>query len=177
MSDHTKTEKPPKKKGALGKLMPLLIGLTVGAAGVGGGLYAMKPEAFAAHTDGPREDPNAPKKVKRDGAGEGHYEASYFALSQPFTSNLKDSSQFVQLSISLGTFYDESFLKKLKTHEMALRSAALMAIADERYDAVSTMSGKQALATKLKDVLNKELKKHGEIAGIDTVYFTGFIVQ
>ena len=177
MSNDIKPDKPLKKKSMLGKLMPVFIGLAVGVAGVGGGLYAMKPEVFTAHPEGPKEDPDAPKKVKREGAGEGRYQASYFALSQPFTSNLKDSSQFVQLSISLGTFYDETFLEKLKTHEMALRSAALLVIADESYDAVSTMSGKQALATKLKGVLNKELKKHGEVAGIDTVYFTGFVVQ
>jgi flagellar protein FliL len=178
MSDDVKAEKAPKKKkGLIGKLTPVLVGLLIGAAGVGGGLYAMKPEAFASDHAAPKEDPNAPKKVPREGAGEGHYEASYFAISQPFTSNLKDSSQFVQLSISLGTFYDETFLEKLKSHEMALRSAALLVIADESYDAVSTIAGKQALATKLKAVLNKTLKERGEVAGIDTVYFTSFVVQ
>lgn len=177
MSDEPKAEKPAKKKGMIGKLMPVIIGLVVGAGAVGVGLYAMKPEVFAATPHGPKEDPNAPKKVKREGGGEGHYQASYFALSQPFTSNLKDSSQFVQLSISLGTFYDETFLEKLKTHEMALRSAAILVIADENYDTVASISGKQALAKKLKDTLNKTLKERGEIAGIDTVYFTGFVVQ
>ncbi len=176
MSNEPKAAKPPKKKGLIGKLMPVMIGLIVGAAGVGGGLYAMKPEVFAAH-DGPKEDPNAPKKVPRKGAAAGHYEASYFALTQPFTSNLKDSSQFVQVSISLGTFYDETFMEKLKAHEMALRSAALLVIANESYEEVSTITGKQALAAKLKDVLNKTLKERGEVTGIDTVYFTGFVVQ
>jgi flagellar protein FliL len=177
MSDEPQAMKPAKKKGLIGKLMPVLIGLILGAASVGGGLYAMKPEVFATAPQGPKVDPNAPKKVKREGGGEGHYEASYFALSQPFTSNLKDSSQFVQLSISLGTFYDETFLEKLKTHEMALRSAALLVIADENYNAVATIAGKQALAKKLKDTLNKTLKERGEVPGIDTVYFTGFVVQ
>lgn len=176
MSDEAKAEKPAKKKGLIKKLMPMIIGLLVGAGGVGGGLYVVNPQAFAAKAEGVHEeDPHAPKKVKRE-SGKG-YEASYFALSQPFTSNLRDSSQFVQLSISLGTFYDETFLEKLKTHEMALRSATLLVIADESYDAVSTIPGKQALANKLKDVLNKTLKERGEIQGIDTVYFTSFVVQ
>jgi uncharacterized membrane protein YfcA len=48
MSDEAKPDKPTKKKGAVGKFMPILIGLLVGAAGVGGGLYALKPEVFAA---------------------------------------------------------------------------------------------------------------------------------
>jgi flagellar protein FliL len=174
MSDEA-TAKPPKKKGLIGKMMPVLIGLIVGAAGVGGGLYAIKPEVFAGGHDAPKEDPNAPKRVEREG-GNG-FEASYYALSQPFTSNLKDSSQFVQLSISLGTFYDETFLEKLKAHEMALRSAALLVIADQGYESVSTIAGKQALAAQLKDVLNKTLKERGEVPGIDTVYFTSFVVQ
>jgi flagellar protein FliL len=178
MSDDAKADKPPKKKGLIGKLMPVIIGLVLGAAGVGGGLYVVNPAAFSASAHAsPKEDPNAPKKVKREGGREGQYEASYYALSQPFTSNLKDSSQFVQMSISLGTFYDETFLEKLKTHEMALRSAALLTIADEHYESVATIEGKQALADKLKSVLNKTLKERGEVPGIDTVYFTGFVVQ
>ena len=38
MSDEAKADKPKKKKGIIGKLMPVIIGLVVGAAGVGGGL-------------------------------------------------------------------------------------------------------------------------------------------
>lgn len=177
MSDEPMAKTTVKKRGLVGKMMPILFGLSLGAASVGGGLYAMKPAVFATTPSGPKEDPDAPKKVKRDGAGEGHYEASYFALSQPFTSNLKDSSQFVQMSISLGTFYDEKFIEKLKTHEMALRSATLMVIADENYDNVANIAGKQALAKKLKVALNKTLQERGEIPGIDTVYFTGFVIQ
>ncbi len=177
MSDDPTAKILTKKKGLIGKMMPILIGLVVGAAGVGGGLYVVKPDAFAADYSGPKVDPDAPKKVKREGGGEGSYQASYFALSQPFTSNLRDSSQFVQMSISLGTFYDEKFLEKLKTHEMALRSATLLVIADENYDAVASISGKQALAQKLKVELNKTLKERGEVPGIDTVYFTGFVIQ
>ncbi len=178
MSDDAKAEKPVKKKGLIGKMMPILISLVVGGAGVGGGLYAMKPEIFSGgHEGAPKEDPHAPKKVKREGGAEGAYAASYFALQQPFTSNLKDSTQFVQLSISLGTFYDEKFVEALKTHEMALRSTTLLTVADQDYDAVATIDGKQKLAALLKDRLNKTLKERGEIAGIDTVYFTSFVVQ
>jgi flagellar protein FliL len=178
MSDDAKADKPIKKKGIIGKLMPILISLIVGGAGVGGGLYAMKPEVFAVkHPEGSKEDPDAPKKVKREGGAEGAYAASYFALQQPFTSNLKDSTQFVQLSISLSTFYDEKFVEALKTHEMALRSTTLLTVADQNYDAVATIDGKQKLAALLKDRLNKTLKERGEIAGIDTVYFTSFVVQ
>jgi flagellar protein FliL len=178
MSDDAKAEVPAKKKkGMIGKMMPILIGLVVGGAGVGGGLYAMKPEAFATKHEGPKADPNAPKKVKREGADDGHFAASYFPITQPFTSNLKDSTQFVQLSISLGTFYDEKFVEALKTHEMALRSTTLLTVADQNYEAVATIDGKQKLAALLKERLNKTLKERGEIAGIDTVYFTSFVVQ
>jgi flagellar protein FliL len=171
VSDEKDAKAPKKKKGLIGKMMPVLIGLVLGAGGVGGGLYAVKPEAFKA----------APAKSKKAEAAheeEGEEkESKYFALSQPFTSNLKDSQQFVQLSISLGTYRDEAFVETLKTHEMALRSAALLTIADQTYDQVATSEGKAALAAKLKDVLNKALKERGAAPGIDTVYFTGFVVQ
>ena len=81
MSDDALAAKTPKKKGLIGKMMPILTGLIVGAAGVGGGLYAMKPEVFAVkHAEGPKEDPNAPKKVKREGGGEGAYAEVIFRL-------------------------------------------------------------------------------------------------
>lgn len=172
MSDDKEAKAPNKKNGLIGKMIPVLVGLILGAGGVGGGLYAVKPDVFKAeHAKG--------KKVEatHDNEGDSEKETKYFALSQPFTSNLKDSQQFVQLSISLGTYRDEAFVETLKTHEMALRSAALLTIADQTYDQVATSQGKAALAAKLKDVLNKALKERGASPGIDTVYFTGFVVQ
>jgi flagellar protein FliL len=173
VSDDKKTEAPkaPKKKGVIGKMMPVLVGLVLGAGGVGGGLYAVKPEAFKA------EQAKGKKAEAAHDEGDSEKESKYFALSQPFTSNLKDSQQFVQLSISLGTYKDEAFVETLKTHEMALRSAALLTIADQTYDQVATSQGKTALAATLKEVLNKALKDRGAAPGIDTVYFTGFVVQ
>jgi flagellar protein FliL len=165
-----KEAKAPKKKGLIGKMMPVLAGLVLGAGGVGGGLYAVKPEAFKA-------EPAKGKAAEAAHEEETDKESKYFALSQPFTSNLKDSQQFVQLSISLGTYRDETFVEALKIHEMALRSAALLTIADQTYDQVATSEGKSALAARLKDVLNKALKDRGAAPGIDTVYFTGFVVQ
>jgi len=176
MSDDKKGDAPKaKKKGLLAKLMPVVIGLLVGAGGVGGGLYAVKPEVFKA-------EPKKAKAAKGHDAEEEDHKAEgakahYFAIQQPFTSNLRDSAQFVQLSISLGTYRDEAFVEALKTHEMALRSAALLTIADQTYESVATSAGKAALALKLKDVLNKTLKERAEPQGIDTVYFTGFVVQ
>jgi flagellar protein FliL len=183
MAETSKPEGPrPKKKGLLARMTPLLIGIVAGATGVGGGLYAMKPGVFAATAkSAPTEDTNAPKMVRREGAAGAHgaaaFQATYYPFQQPFTSNLKDSTQFVQLSVSLGTFYDETFVEKLKVHEMALRSAALLVIADQPYERVSSIDGKQALAAQLKVVLNKTLKERGEFPGIDTVYFTSFVVQ
>lgn len=165
-----KATKAPLKKGVIGRIMPVLIGLVLGAGGVGGGLYAVNPEAF-------KVEPVEGKKAEAAHEEEAEKEAKYFALSQPFTSNLKDSQQFVQLSISLGTYKDEAFVETLKAHEMALRSAALLMIADQTYDQVATSEGKTALAAKLKDVLNKALKDRGASPGIDTVFFTGFVVQ
>lgn len=172
MSDEAKAkaEKPPKKKGMIGKSMPVVVGIILGAGGVGGGLYAVKPDAFKAA-------PVAAKKGEAAHEPSEKGEAKYFALAQPFTSNLKDSQQFVQLSISLGTYGDEKFLESLKLHEMALRSAALLTIADQGYAQVADSAGKAALAARLKDVLNKTLKERGEAPNIDTVYFTGFVVQ
>jgi flagellar protein FliL len=158
----------PKKKKFIGQIFPVAIGILVGGGGVAAGLYFVEPAVLRAEAKTGRVE---------QGAETDHKEAKYFALAQPFTSNLKDSQQFVQLSISLGTYGDETFVEALKAHEMALRSAALLTIADQRYDDVATSAGKTALASTLKTVLNKTLNERQAPGQIDTVYFTGFVVQ
>lgn len=168
MNDDTKIQMAPRKRGMLARSVPIAAGMLLGGAGVGGGLYAVRPDVFklsASATQSP-----LPREGERR-------EARYYALTQPFTSNLKDSQQFVQLSIALGTYGDEAFVDVLKANEMALRSAALMTIADQRYDEVTSSAGKVALAQRLRKVLNDVLKERDARPAIDRVYFTGFVVQ
>jgi flagellar protein FliL len=188
MSDKDTAEKPAKKKGGKKKLFLILAGvLVVGAGGVGAGLYVGQ-SASAAH----QEDPNRPKLVAREGvevsdselsgkAGKHpdptKFQASYYPLKDSFTANLADSDGFVQAGIGVSTYYDERVLKRVETHEMAIRSAVLMTLSDQDTMTVATQEGREKLRKELKTAINGVLERKEGFGGVDDVYFTSFVVQ
>lgn len=197
MSDET--EAKPQKKGGARKM--LLIGagaiLLVGG-GVGAGLYASGLGLTGGHGEAKAEDPNIPKLVPKEG-GEGadlhaapkgkhaggeepspdptKYQATFYPIEQSFTSNLRDSDGFVQLGIGVSTFYDNRVIENLKKNDMPVRSAVLMTLADQDAFVITTPEGKKQLQGTLKDAINDALKSREGFGGIDSVYFTSFIIQ
>lgn len=193
---------PPKKK-KKGKLM-LFVVLPVLLAGVGGGgFYAWKSgmlnaasgtpaEAAAAH--GPRLVPkDEEKRVSASGEG-GHgggaahgpppggeggdkYASSYFQFEKEFTSNLQGSVHFIQVGIAISTPYDDSVVEGIKTHEIAIRSAILLALGETNEEEVFTAEGKAAMQKRLVAAINAVLKQKEGFGGVGNVYFTNFIVQ
>lgn len=193
-------DKGPKKKGKNRKMV-LLTGLilVLGSAGAAGGFFAAGMLGGTAHAE--TEDPNKPKLVlKGEGkpAGEGEkaepvigtvdgdgstpknassYEATYYQIESPFTSNLKDSGSFAQISLAIATYYDSRLLDNIRQHEIAVRSAVLMRIADQDEMELSTPQGKEALQKELKNAINKILLEKTGFGGVDNVYFTNFVIQ
>lgn len=180
----------PSKKGGMKKILILGLGaLLLVGGGVGAGLYAAG--GMADH--GPKEDPNKPKLVLREGAEEGEatahakdgkdgadmsrYQATYYPMEQSFTSNLRDSDGFVQLGIGVSTYYDSRVLDNLKNNDMPVRSAVLMTLADQDAFVITTPEGKKELQAKLRDAINAVLEKKTGFGGVDDVYFTSFIIQ
>lgn len=187
------TNQPLKKKGKLKGIVMIALGsvLLIGG-GVGAGLYAAGAGlAGGAHKE--PEDPNQPKLVARPDAhvsrgnkkgrkieeaiDPSKYKATYYDLAQNFTSNLRDSDGFMQVSVGVSTFYDQRVLDRVKEHEMAIRSAVLMTLADQDAFVISTPEGKKELQIKLKKAINDVLSEKEGFGGIDDVYFTNFIIQ
>lgn len=111
------------------------------------------------------------------GTGGDKYASTYYAMDKEFTSNLKDSVHFVQVGIAVSTPYDERVIANLKTHEIAVRSAILLALGDADEDQVFTNQGKRALQIHLTHAINDVLKQKEGFGGISNVYFTNFVVQ
>ncbi|HZV18875.1 MAG TPA: flagellar basal body-associated FliL family protein [Sphingobium sp.] len=105
------------------------------------------------------------------------YQATYFQIPVPFTSNLSDSDAFVQVSIAVSTYYDNRVIQAVQTHETAIRSAILMMMAQEQVVALSEPRGKEALQAKLLHIVNDVLKEKTGFGGVDNVYFTNFVIQ
>lgn len=195
MSDEA-AEAAPKKKGGMKKMLVIGVGaLVLIGGGVGAGLYAAGSGLVGGGHEGPKEDPNKPKLVAKaedhdvkvpitTGKGLGDekfdrakFQATYYPIEQPFTSNLRDSDGFMQLGIGVATYYDERVIDHLKNNEMPVRSAVLMTLANQDGFVISTPEGKKELQKELKDAINQVLVSREGFGGIDDVYFTSFIIQ
>lgn len=196
---------PPKKKGKKKLIFFVVLPLLL-AAGGGGGFYAWKSgmlnaagaSAATAEASGPQLVPKAQEKRaslgkddKGESEGSGHgggkstpggtggdkYASSYYPLEKEFTSNLQDSVHFIQVGIAISTPYDDTVLENIKTHEIAIRSAVLMALGETSEEQVFTAEGKAQIQKRLVDAINGVLKEKEGFGGVSNVYFTNFIVQ
>jgi flagellar FliL protein len=198
------TDKAPKKKGGMRKMMLMGVALiALVGGGVGAGLYAASSgliggaSAAVPENNGPHLVPKSKEKRASASEGEGHgesgssghgestplgtggdkYASTYYAMEKEFTSNLRDSAHYVQIGLAVGTHYDERVIENLRTHEIAVRSAVLMALGDTSEEDVFSSDGKKRLQTKLVNAINGVLKQKEGFGGISNVYFTNFVVQ
>lgn len=203
MSDILDDDDAPKKKGKKKKgkgkmILFILLGLILVGGGTAGGLFAAGVGPFAHPGDtvaafvGPRLVPKSEQKRIGLGTGEGggagakgsttgvggeKYASNYYAMDKEFTSNLQDSVHFVQVGIAISTPYDDTVIENIKTNEIAVRSAVLLALGDTTEEQVFSTDGKKQLQVRLVKAINDVLKEKEGFGGVGNVYFTNFIVQ
>ena len=202
MAKDNVVEGAPKKKGGFKKL--LFIGVAAIAligAGAGAGIYF---GALQAHEAKPED--HFPKLVERsegepEPAAEGDdkeappkvgtvsvpndkfkvdpkkYEITYYPIADSFTTNLADGSGFLQVGISLSTFYDGKVINNIKRQAVPIRSVVLMVLAEQDPALLSTSQGKQRLQRQLTAAINDVLRDKEGFGGIDNVYFTSLVIQ
>ena len=193
---------PKKKKGKLVKLLAVGVALVaLVGGGVGAGLYAASSGMVGGHKsakpDGPQLVPKSAQKKAPEGgeskggdapavtggretpAGDGgdRYASNYYPLDKEFTANLQDSSHFIQVGLAISTAYDEKEIAHIKTNEIAIRSAVLMALGDTTEEQVFTADGKRQLQARLTKAINATLEQKEGFGGVGNVYFTTFVVQ
>lgn len=105
------------------------------------------------------------------------YQATYFQLQAPFTSNMSDTDAFAQITVAVSTYYDYRVIAAIKQHEMPIRSQVLMMLAQQPQEMLDTPQGKQSLQKKIRDIVNDILKQKTGYGGVDNVYFTNFVIQ
>lgn len=194
MSD--KEDKPKKKKGGgmMKILMPVGL-LAIGGGGVfglvaagviGGGHAEVKEDPNPKLVRKGEADPYAPVSTEGEGEGGGadvegeggsEFRTVYYNFPEDFTSNLRDSEALLQVNIAASTRRDYRVILWMKKHELALRSAVLIAIADTPEEDVYSPAGKDRLQKRLTAAINKVLTGTEGFGGVDAVYFKTFIVQ
>ena len=194
-------EEEPKKSNLLKIIIFIVVGFLLIAVGLGIGyfIFGGEPEPDpSAEVNQIIEGKEAEKKKTEDvedkeGQEEGEdgiikknvkaipevdsYETTYFEFPGDFTTNLKGSRKFLQVSVGVSTQYDEKVMEIVDSHQLALRSEILSTISDFTEEDISGSDGKKKLSERLMVVLNKKLESLDEFPGIEDVYFTAFILQ
>lgn len=200
----TKTpEKTAAKSGKSKKMLLIGVGATLlTAGGAAGGVYLTGGVTGKES----KEDPHRPKLVERsdeptEPSAEGEegkvplkegtvsvkndrekvdpkkFEVTYIALEQSLTANLADGAGFVQLGISLATYYDGKVVQNIERQAVPIRSAVLMVLSQQDAAVLSTPQGKQLLQRELTEAINQVLREKESFGGIDNVYFTNLVIQ
>ena len=194
-------EEEPKKSNLLKIIIFVVSGILLIAVGLGIGyfLFGGEPEPDPSaevnqiiegkETEKKKTEDNESKEVEEEGEDGiikknvkaipevDSYETTYFEFPGDFTTNLKGSRKFLQVSVGVSTQYDEKVMEIVDSHQLALRSEILSTISDFTEEDISGSEGKKNLSERLIVVLNKKLESLDEFPGIEDVYFTAFILQ
>ena len=127
--------------------------------------------------EGESEESAEPEKVYKDTPSTDTFVTSYYTFPDNFTTNLKGSKAFLQISVGVSTQYDETVIENVESHQLALRSEVLSAVSEFSVEQIEGKSGRDDLADKIKDAMNERLEELEGFGGVEGVYFTSFVLQ
>mgnify|MGYP001166819943 FL=1 len=128
-------------------------------------------------TEGEDEAAAEPEKVYKDTPSTDTFVTSYYTFPDNFTTNLKGSKAFLQVSVGVSTQYDETVIENVEMHQLALRSEVLGVVSEFTVEEVEGKTGRDQLADTIKDAINKRLEELEGFGGVEGVYFTAFVLQ
>ena len=140
------------------------------AAGDGHGAPAAGKDAHGAPAApaGPASKP-VPSKEQ--------FVTTYFEFPGNFTTNLRGSKRFVQLSLGLSTQYDKAVIENAQKHEVAIRGELLAMLADQTEADMVGIANRRKLQDMFKDTINKVLTERAGFGGIESVFITALVLQ
>tara|TARA_B100000963_G_scaffold208876_1_gene181925 strand:- start:4349 stop:4924 length:576 start_codon:yes stop_codon:yes gene_type:complete len=128
-------------------------------------------------TEGEGEESAEPQKVYKDTPSTDTFVTSYYTFPDNFTTNLKASKAFLQISVGVSTQYDETVIENVELHQLALRSEVLGVVSEFTVEQVEGKTGRDQLADSIKDAINARLEELEGFGGVEGVYFTSFVLQ
>jgi flagellar FliL protein len=128
-------------------------------------------------TEGEEEENAEPQKVYKDTPSTDTFVTSYYTFPDNFTTNLKASKAFLQVSVGVSTQYDETVIENVELHQLALRSEVLGVVSEFTVDQVEGKTGRDQLADSIKDAINARLEELEGFGGVEGVFFTSFVLQ
>jgi flagellar FliL protein len=164
MAEEEEKKKFNFKKIALFGIGPIaLVGI-----GVGVGAFLFMP------TQTPVEQVEELIEKKLQQAGQ---LTSYYTFPDNFTTNLRGSKAFLQISVGVSTQYDETVMENVELHQLALRSEILGAVSEFAVEEIEGKTGRDDLSGRIKDAINVKLEELEGFGGVEGVFFTSFVLQ
>jgi len=105
------------------------------------------------------------------------FATTYFEFPGNFTTNLRGSKRFVQLSLGLSTQYDKAVIENAQKHEVAIRGEILAMLADQTEADMVGIANRRKLQDMFKDTINKVLTERAGFGGIESVFITALVLQ
>ena len=127
--------------------------------------------------EGEDEAAGEPQKVYKDTPSTDTFVTSYYTFPDNFTTNLKGSKAFLQVSVGVSTQYDETVIENVELHQLALRSEILGTVSEFTVEQVEGKIGRDDLANNIKDAINMRLEELEGFGGVEGVFFTSFVLQ
>lgn len=188
---------PAEKKGMS---MVLVIGLVVGALGIGGGgawwFASSKAHADAEaaavaaddeHEDegegegedtSKAEDKKSQKKKKKKRPTHGDGPAEYLSLEPGFIVNLSDgdSTRYLQANIDVMA-RDPKVIEEAKLHMPAIRNSLLMLFGQKSASDLQSIEQREALREEVLEKVQEVMEEETGEPGVEQVFFTAFVIQ
>ncbi len=114
-----------------------------------------------------------------EAAPQGREEALYVSLVPPFTVNFPPSSgaHYLKIGVDIVT-RDRAVELGVKRHIPAVREALTLVFSGKSAEELATLEGKKALQEEAKEAVQEVLANEEELRkGVETVYFTTFVMQ
>jgi len=102
---------------------------------------------------------------------------SYFEFPGNFTTNLRGSRRFAQMSVALATQYDKKVIENVQKHEVAVRAEVLALLAEQTETDVIGVENRRKLQVLIRDAINKLLNERVNFGGVEDVYITALVLQ
>ncbi len=133
-----------------------------------------KPAGGDGHGGGDKKDAGPPGKSVPSTE---QFATTYFEFPGNFTTNLRGSKRFVQLSLGLSTQYDKAVIENAQKHEVAIRGEILAMLADQTEADMVGIANRRKLQDMFKDTINKVLTERAGFGGIESVFITALVLQ
>lgn len=101
----------------------------------------------------------------------------YYEMQRPLTANLSGSRRVMQVTIAIMTHYDQLVVDNIIKHELAIRSALLTVMSNTPEESITRENFRIEMGEEMRITINSVLEQFENFGGVESVYFTEFLIQ